>query len=808
MLHGNDSEHRWRFFRAGGFNQVRLDSGADIAHLDELDQKLWVALACPTSGLEFDKKTLDLVDTDHDGRIRVPEIIAAAKWATGMLKTPDDLLKSSPTLEVAAINDATPEGKQLLSSAKQVLVNLGKAQATAISAEDTADTAKIFAQTKFNGDGIISPDAAEDPALQAIINDIIMCLGAETDRSGKPGISQAKLDLFFADAEAFASWHGKLGGGDGAVLPLGANTAAGAAALKAVAAKVEDYFARCRLSAFDARAAAAVNLTDGAYATVVSASMSLAGAELAGLPLAHAEPGRPLPLTEGLNPGWRHAMAMFNSQVVAPLLGDKASLTEAEWSALVAKFAPFDAWLAAKAGSSVEALGQARVQEILRYTNKSGAGAKTAIGDLIAKDKALEPEATAIAQVDQLVRYHRDLYKLLNNFVAFRDFYGRKDKAVFQAGTLYLDQRACDLCIRVEDAAKHGAMAHLSYTYLAYCDLSRKATGEKMTVACAFTGGDSDNLMTGRNGVFYDRKGKDWDATITKIVEHPISIRQAFWSPYKRLARWIQEQIAKRAAAADAASQTRLQGAATTIDTAVITPGAPLPPPLPPKKVDVGAVAAMGVAAGALGSACAYMLGWVSNVSLLVMPFYIVAVMLLISSPSMILAALKLRQRNLGPILDANGWAVNAKAKINIPFGGALTHTPKLPVGAHLDAVDPFAESHKGRNRAIAAAAVVALLTGLWYFGVAEWGMPGVLPKSSFVVVHQAKAKVDAVVAEVDADLKKGNIQQADIALSETEALRKLLPEEYVAKLDKAKATIESAKKGSGKAVESAPAKP
>ncbi len=46
---------QWQFFRAGGFNQVALNSGADLMALDQLDQKLWVALACPTSGLEFDK---------------------------------------------------------------------------------------------------------------------------------------------------------------------------------------------------------------------------------------------------------------------------------------------------------------------------------------------------------------------------------------------------------------------------------------------------------------------------------------------------------------------------------------------------------------------------------------------------------------------------------------------------------------------------------------------------------------------------------------------------------------------------------
>src|SRR5262249_15619656 len=190
------------------------------------------------------------------------------------------------------------------------------------------------------------------------------------------------------------------------------------------------------------------------------------------------------------------------------------------------------------------------------------------LAKLIAEDAKLEPQFAAIAAVDRLVRYCRDLFKLLNNFVSFRDFYGRKDKAIFQAGTLFLDQRSCELCLPVEDAARHALMAGLAGTYLAYCDCVRKATGEKIQIVAAFTGGDSDNLMVGRNGIFYDRKGRDWDATISKIVDNPISIRQAFWSPYKKFVRAIEEQIAKRAAAADASSTDKLAQAASNMSRA------------------------------------------------------------------------------------------------------------------------------------------------------------------------------------------------------------------------------------------------
>src|ERR1700733_5846710 len=132
--------HRWRFFRAGGFDQVRLDRGEDLLALSDLDQKLWVALSCPVHGLEFDAKTLELIDTDKDARIRAPELLAAVKWESSGRESPERLVKGSPSLQLAAIDASNEEGKGLLASAKQILADLGKKGATEISLEDTADT--------------------------------------------------------------------------------------------------------------------------------------------------------------------------------------------------------------------------------------------------------------------------------------------------------------------------------------------------------------------------------------------------------------------------------------------------------------------------------------------------------------------------------------------------------------------------------------------------------------------------------------------------------------------------------------------
>ena len=679
MRNSATSLYRWRFFRAGGFDQVKLETGADLMNLDQLDQKLWVALACPTTGLEFDAKTLALIDTDKDGRIRAPELIAAAKWAGGLMKNPDDLLKGSPTLRPSAINDATPEGKLIANFARQVL---GKSDTEEVTFDEAAAAAQTFAAKPFNGDGIVPADSTSDDATKAVIADIINCVGADTDASGKPGVSQARVDQFFAAAAAYSDWW-KKAEGDASVLPLGLNTEIAAAAVRAVKSKVDDYFARGRLAAFDPRSVNALNRDEKEYVALGAKDLTSNHADIASLPLAQVGATTPLPLTQGINPAWVNAIAALQTHAITPLLGARTVLTEADWSALVGKLAAFDAWNAGKTGGAVEKVGLTRTREILATK------AKETLTALIAKDKAEEGNAVAVIGLHRLIHYHRDLAKLCRNFVNFGDFYGRKDKAIFQAGTLYLDQRSCDLCLTVDDAGKHAAMAGMAGTYLAYCDCVRKGSGEKLQIVAAFTGGDSDNLMVGRNGIFYDRKGRDWDATITKIVDNPISIRQAFWSPYKKLVRMIEERAAKQAAAADADANAQL----TTAVNAPVAPASPAAPAAPAKPAfDPSVIALLSLALGTLAAAFAGLLGFLGKFEAWQIPLVIIGIMLVISAPSMAIAWLKLRKRNLGPILDANGWAVNAKAKMNVPFGGALTGVAALPPGATFGAADKYAE--------------------------------------------------------------------------------------------------------------------
>jgi hypothetical protein len=741
--------HTWKFARVGGFDQVQLTTGKDLVSIGELDQKLWVALACPIKGLELDERTLALIDSDKDGRVRASELIAAVEWAGKSVKDVEVLAKGSATLALSAIAD-TDDGKLLLSTAKKILQSLGKADAKEISVADMKDAIGAFEKEKLNGDGVVPPETADDEAVKKAIVDALACTATPPkDKSGKDGVDEAAIKAFFENVRAHAEWL-KKGRTDEALRPLGDDTGAAHAAYAAVKAKIDDYFARGRVAAYDARALAAVNGEEKAYLEIAAKDLQVTAAEVAHFPIAQVAVDRPLPLGKGINPAWADKVEALVAKAIKPLLGDKAALTEAEWKTVCAKLDAYGAYAADKKGASVEKLGAARVEEL------AGSDLEKKLLDLAAEDKALDPQAKAIESVEKLVRYNRDLMEIANNFVSFRDFYSRRKPAAFQVGTLYLDQRACELCIEVNDAGKHATMAPLASSYLLYCDL-KNSKGQTKHIAAAMTAGDVDNLMVGRNGIFYDRKGVDWDATVTKIIDNPISVRQAFWSPYKKALRMVEEFVASRAAAAQADADAKLTAdvnaatAAAAAPPAGAAPAAPAPgaPAAQTRPLDIGVVAALGVAVGGITAAFGALLEAFFGLGIW-MPLGVVGLILAISGPSMAVAWLKLRKRNLGPILDANGWALNAMAKVNVPLGGSLTKEAVLPAGSAREMSDPFAEKPRPWGFYITVLVVLGLALG-WYLGKLDGYLPQAA-RSTTVLGENAPAAAESAAPAAAAD--------------------------------------------------------
>lgn len=724
-----EKKYKWNFVNVGGSARVRINSGEDIAHLAELDPKMWTVLSCPTTGLEIDDKSLKYMDCDGDGKLRINDVISVSQWIMSMLKDKDLILKGSNSIDINDINTDDANGKKLYSSAKQILENLGK-EGTVISLSDTADITAIFAKTRFNGDGVITEASTDDADLKATITAAVTTTAGVADRSGAQGVNAELIESFYKNLNDYVAWC------DAKVeAPFGDNTDAVINAYNALDAKVKDFFMRSKLAAFSPNSMASLDIQTSRIDAISAENLSTKNDEIAAYPLTHITGKSEIDINAAINPVWDNN---FNTIKSLALDASKTVITEKDWAEIGGKFAAYQAWRNAKAGAAVESLGIDAIKNFIAQDKKAE------LLDLVAQDAALKEESDNIEMVDKFLYIFRDFYKLLKNFVTFNDFYNKDNdvKAIFQCGTLIIDQRACKFCMRVNDTAKHSASAAPSGMYLVYCDCTTKSKPAKLQIVAAMTVGDIGALAVGKNGIFYDNDGLEWDAVITKIIDNPINILQSFWSPYRRMATAIENLINKSAADKDA---KMMANATASINAAPAKTADPKATAVAAPPFDIakfaGIFAAIGMAVGMIGTALASIFKGLFALKWWQLIILFVGIILVISGPAMVMAWMKLRRRNIAPLLNANGWAINSNAKISIPFGETLTEIAKYP---KMKLNDPYAK--KGmkpwQSWFLSIFTAILIVVVLWLFNV----LSGVSPKLKSPLPRYNKAEVENVV--------------------------------------------------------------
>lgn len=694
--------HTWTFQRVGGLDQVVLKNANDIINLPNLDPKLWVALSCPTTGLDFDQRTLELLDSDKDGRIRIPDILDAISWVKDKIVSFDTIIQSSETLSLSQIDDSTEQGKKLLVTAHSILANLNKSQADYLTQDDVQQSLKINASKLYNGDLIFPPSAELSPEMQSFIQTAIKTTGGQKDMSGQDGINLEIAQTFVKNLKSWQAWQTNI---SNTQTPFGENRSEIWKLVQELKPKIDDYFLRVELAQYAPQAQTALNV-DEKY-IVPSQNGLLSDEALSELPLSKIDTNNSLDLVNGLNPLWKSKITRFRA-LVASHLSDPNHLIQQEWQNIQTSLDAYATLISSKPDIeqlSVATKPTASIEDISadQITHFINDNLLDEFEKMVEQDNKTPISASDVFVLEKLVLFQKHLYRLLINFASFAEFFSLDHYAAFQLGKLYIDGRCATLCVAVENIAKHSTMANYSELCLLYCECTR--LGQKQTIVAAITAGQGDLLMEGRNGVFIDNAGNDWDANVVKMISKPISIQQAIWAPYQRIGRLITEQINKWASNKDADIEKTSTQAVQN----------------PENKFDigksVGIFAAIGLAIGAIGTALATIFQAIFSLSWWQFPLVILGLFLIISGPSVILAWLKLRRRTLGPLLEASGWAINGQVKINLLLGGLLTSKAELPANAKRNLSDPL----RKRNKKARIIFWSAILVGVLLVGSAVW---------------------------------------------------------------------------------------
>jgi len=664
---------RLTFNNYGGSYQLRIQDAQDLEKIKVLDEAHWAATSVPISSLNCDPVFTSHVDTDQNGRIRTNEVKEAQAWLFRFLSNRNRLSEGSDVLDLNDIDTSHPEGQKLRKVAELILTNLNSPVAGKISLAQVRDVQSIMANATNNGDGIIPPEATPDSDLARFIISVIEVVSSTLDASGKAGIGQEQLKIFFHEAESYLMWKAKgeipKGQNTTEVMPWGEETPQAYELMISLEEKIEQYFAQCAMVRFDERAVTQMQLRQKEFDEIDFTDKSMIEARIKNAPLAVPNPKGILDLEASINPVYAEHLFDFKEEVLKRALGGSAKhFTQKQWDKVRNIFVSYRTWLENKQGIKVEKLGVDRLRIYLEGPYRKQ------VSELIAKDLAVADDLNQMHNLEKLILYQRWLMELANNFVSFSNLYNPRKKSLFEMGTLVIDGRQITFTMKVRDRQAHRKIAEKSCMYLLYVEVvGRQEKDIKFEIVAAVTSGTAGRLHLGKRGIFFTIDGREWDAQIVDIVENPISIYESVRAPFRQVTSFIKKQIDKFTKSREG----KLEKSFATPSTSGMT-----------RDLLLGG----GIAIAALGSSFAYVTKALSQVKpnhILVALMGIAAVILL---PGLIMGFIKIRKRDMSAFLEASGWAVNVHMGLSATLGKLFTHVPNLPKDVRRERRDVVAQ--------------------------------------------------------------------------------------------------------------------
>ena len=694
----------------GGSHQLRIQDAQDLEKIQVLSDAHWAATSIPINSLNCDYAFASYVDTDQNGRIRTDELKAAQAWLFRFLANRSRLSEGTDILNLSDIDISHPEGQKLRAAAKLILANLNLPDAQEISLAQVRDVQSIMASSANNGDGIIPPQAAVEPDLAQFITSVMETVGPALDASGKPGINEEQLKIFFDEAKGFLAWKakGEISKGDDTteVMPWGTETPQAYELVVSLEEKIEQYFTQCAMVRFDERSAHQMQLRQKELEEIDFANKPMMEERLKNAPLTLPNPKGVLDFEAILNPLYLERLLELREKVLKRalrgsakqlLMGSIKQLTEKQWDKVKSIFAQYRVWLESKQGAKVEKLGQDKLSIYLNGTYRQRTS------ELIAKDLAVADDLNQLHNLEKLVLYQRWLLELANNFVSFANLYTPQRRSLFEMGTLVIDGREMTFTMKVQDRLAHKKIAEDSCMYLLYLEVTgRQDKDIKFEIVAAVTSGDAGGLRIGKRGIFFTIDGREWDAQVVDIVENPISIWESVKAPFKQFTGFIKKQVDKFSKS----SQTKLEASVAAPSASGMT-----------RDLLLGG----GIAIAALGSAFAYITKALSQVKAVHVLGMFVGLAAFILLPGIIMGFAKIRKRDMSVLLEASAWAVNMHMRLNATLGRLFTHIPRLPEGARKerrDTVAQFVKEFGYGSLRLREPAIIVLITILIVLGL------------------------------------------------------------------------------------------
>ncbi len=673
------SRARFRFKRFGAFPHLVIDSAETLRLVGELDAAHWLALSAPIHRIRSDPRFLELLDTNGEGIVTHADVTTAVAWFFSVFRSFEGLESRSGTVNPNSFNSDNADGHRIRNTLEKIRRRENLGADSPIPLSTIQESIREIALQPTGSRGVIHPEAAEDPGLKRMLNLAVSVTGGTDHPSGETGIDAHTLEQFTNQVRDYLTW--RTAASDD-VYPLGEKTEDTYHRHRTLIGKIDHFFALCNAAVFDGRVEANIYFDEATLGELKDSSFSELQSRLMKAPLAVPDSRGVLRLDDA-NLCYRRELEDFRKTIVQPLIGDVGNeITFEQWMQIRDKLAPYEQWLTGRPQSAGALAEEEAVERFIEPIFIERAMRLLESGS----EEALEIEDMVLAE--QAALYQAHLLELCNNFVSFPNLYHRKDRALFEMGSLIMDGRYFNLALQVEERGRHATVARNSGMYLMYMAVYERPGQTKYEVAVPVTSGGRGNIVLGKHGIFVDLSGEEYDAEVIEIIENPVSFREAVGAPFRRLGRLISGKI--EAATSEAQnnldrefvghlSRTEAQQPAATTSS-----GAAQQPPKNGSRFlsRGGLLLGGGVAIAAIGSALAYIVNTLARLQWYEILIGLAAAAGAVLFPVAILAVLKLKRRDISAIVEASGWAMNGRMRLTRALSGSLTVRPGYPKGS------------------------------------------------------------------------------------------------------------------------------
>lgn len=673
------SRVRFRFKRFGAFPHLVIDSAETLRLATRLDPAHWLALSAPTRGVRSDPRFLELLDTNGEGIITHADVTTALAWFFSVFRSFEGLESGSSAINPDYFDAGNADGQRIRNTLNKIRQRESLVADSPIPLSAIQKSRREIMVQPMSSRGVVLPEAAEDPDIERMLNLAVSITGGVPHPSGRPGIDALALEQFTNQVRDYTVW--KTAASDD-VYPLGENTEDAYHRHRKLIEKIDHFFALCNAAVFDERVQAKTYFDDTTLGELKDSSSSQIKDRLMNAPLALPNPRGVLRLDDA-NLYYRRELENFRKTVVQPLIGDVGKeITFEQWMQIRDKLEPYEQWLT---GRPQSAGALANVEAVERFIEPICIERVMRLLDS-GSEEALEIEDIDLAERAALYQAH--LLEFTNNFVSFPNLYHRKNRALFEMGSLIMDGRYFNLAVQVEDRGRHATVARNSGMYLMYMAVHEQPGQTKYEVAVPVTSGGKGNIAVGKHGIFVDLSGEEYDAEVIEVIENPVSFREALGAPFRRLGRLLSGKI--EAATSEAQgnldrefighlSRTQAQPAAATTSAGV----SPQTPQNGSRSLSRGGLLlGGGVAIAAIGSALAYIINTLARLQWYEILIGLAAAAGAVLFPVAILIFVKLKHRDISAVVEASGWAMNGRMRLTRALSRSFTVRPAYPKGS------------------------------------------------------------------------------------------------------------------------------